>query len=117
MNGIDAAVNYWVNELQVEEKRPAFREALRKVVEREHKPGEVLRLVVDYDPFEPLLTAVREAGIECRGCMFSADGLFYSKTRTRIEEDGSFVVQEGYGAKPRTVWPSPTPSAGTEEKG
>lgn len=103
-NAVDAAVEYWTSELRVEAKRPAFRDALRTVLERAYKPGERLRLNVDYDPQGELLEAVRAAGIECRGCMFSADGLFWAKTRTSIEPDGRFVVREGYGAPERVVF-------------
>jgi len=117
MSVVQAAVAYWVDELQRKDKRDAFREALTKVLEREYKPGTRLDLTVDYDPFPPLLDAVRDAGIECRGCMFSADGLFFSKTRTHITEDGKFIVREGYGAQPRQVYPVPTPAGGNGDAG
>lgn len=33
-------------------------------------------LWVDYDPMDDLLPLVRNAGIECGGCLFSAQGIF-----------------------------------------
>lgn len=86
-----------------------FREALVPAVVaelegREQFNGQVgsgsCDLVCDYDPFEPLLSAVRAAGIKCRGSMFSAEGIFPSKHRMYIEA-GRIRVVEGYGAPNR----------------
>jgi hypothetical protein len=56
----------------------------------------------DYDPKGPLLNAVRAAGIECRGMMFSAEKIFPYKHRMYIE-DGRIRVHEGYGATGRDL--------------
>lgn len=111
MSVLKAAVDYWASELQRADKREAFRDALTKILERDYKPGESMRLVADYDPLDQLLEAVQAADIKCRGCMFSADGLFHYKTRTRITADGRFEVSEGYGASPRQVYPPPAEGA------
>jgi hypothetical protein len=92
-----------------EEQFVAFREALRadllaiweaarEDAERSATALPWAVLDVDYDPRPPLLGALLEAGIACRGFMFSADGLLPRKTVMWVNFDGSTVVKLGYGA-------------------
>lgn len=51
---------------------------------------------VDYDPDEYLLEALHQAEIECRGNMFSANGIWPGKTTMVIDEKG-IRVAVGHG--------------------
>lgn len=106
-NVFEAAARYWADLLEVSDKRDAlYTELLARLPKAlEDIPHFGIRLDVDYDPFDVLLEAVRATGIECRGMMFSAQGLFPSKTRTMVRRDVTFEVCEGYGAMERIVWP------------
>lgn len=53
-------------------------------------------LYSDYDPQDELLSAVRGAGQECRGMMFSSDHILPTKTGTQITP-GRIEPKEGYG--------------------
>jgi|WetSurMetagenome_2_1015567.scaffolds.fasta_scaffold27185_2 hypothetical protein len=104
-DAIAAAVDYWTGLLEIEEKREAFKAALLPLVEQEWRQEVygIVGLCVDYDPNHLLLGALHAIGIECRGCFFSADGIFPRKHRSVIEE-GAFRVGEGYGAPFRDVF-------------
>jgi hypothetical protein len=110
-----AAARYWsdlwraTNPSIHEDTLAKFREALVPAIVAELDGREGFNgvagsgsceIVCDYDPFEPLLSAVRAAGIKCRGNMFSAEGIFPSKHRMYIEA-GRIRVAEGYGAAAR----------------
>lgn len=80
-----------------------FKEALRPLIlEKLEKEG-VCYLDCDYDPHEPLLTAVRAAGIECRGFMFSAYGILPQKHSLKVFPH-ELKPKEGYGN-----WLNPIP--------
>jgi hypothetical protein len=97
---IDTAVKFWAGELQVESKREAFARELRAILEASQLP---VYLIVDYDPSGPLLDAIQRSGIDCRGCMFSAEGLWPFKTRSRVGVD-YFWVSEGYASERRYLF-------------
>lgn len=102
-----AIADYWANLFEVEDKREELHAALFRLIEDGGQDPEVS---VDYDPRGLLLDAVREIGIECRGCMFSAQGLFPEKHRMIIRT-GFVVVNEGYGGERRTIWGDDVPSS------
>jgi hypothetical protein len=103
----DAVANYWAELFQVDDKRDQLRDALRKriigVADDSAEGRHGFACGVDYDPQGPLLDAVNDIGIACRGCMFSADGLFPRKHRMVVRPD-EVRVCEGYGAPDRTIW-------------
>lgn len=104
---LGVAASWWAQRLQVERKREEFRVELLAVLRREwadvakecraHGWTPIMRPGVDYDPDPLLLEALRAVGIECRGVMCSADGLFLRKTCSEIG-DGYFAVSDGRGA-------------------
>jgi hypothetical protein len=115
---IQAVVDFWDKQLIPDDRRQQFRHAVRAVlVKAAEAPGSdrgALYFKVDYDPQQLLLEAVRAAGIECRGFMFSADGLFRCrKTYTRVMPR-QVKLKEGYGAGEVWLWREPSPHDGTD---
>lgn len=95
---IDAAVKQMLEWWMIEDKREAFEAALRKVIARDLAERGTCELYVDYDPQGSLLEAVREAGVECRGSWWSAEGIFQcQKSGVAIDAHGA-KVKKGYGA-------------------
>lgn len=79
------SADWWASRLQIIHKREAA-------------PWGRMFLRVDYDPWDELLEVIREIGIECRGCMYSADGILPMKTSMRIYfDEPRVVVSEGRG--------------------
>jgi hypothetical protein len=91
---IDITIEFWMRvfEIEDEDTRAKFREALERTV----TPTGPMWMQVDYDPFDDLLACVLEAGVECRGSFFSAQGILPEKTETRMRHDG-VVIKLGYG--------------------
>lgn len=94
------AASWWTSHLQVVDKREAFRVELeRLLVAGRFGAREAciwgVRLEVDYDPGPTLLAALHGAGIECRGFVFSADGILPSKTGMAIFDGGCIEVRLG----------------------
>lgn len=87
----EQAAKWWGERFGIAEKRQQFEQALIK-----HLPDEDWYTYNDYDPDGFLLDAVREV-VECRGNMFSGDGLFPRKTGLR-RYDNVLFAKEGYGA-------------------
>lgn len=87
----ERAANWWAERFELAEKRDQFKSALLK-----HLPDGDWSIYNDYDPQGYLLDAVREV-TECRGFMFSGDGLVPRKTGM-IREDDKLIAKEGYGA-------------------
>ena len=78
------------------EKRQAFVDAVLGGLSLD---GEAM-LHNDYDPDDILLEAIREAGIPCRGYMFSGTDLgLPAKTYTRRSESGRITLKWGYAAR------------------
>lgn len=94
---IDIAISFWMRAFEVEdpEKRKAFEVELRERLTPDY--GE-LSLYVDYDPIGLLLDCVRAIGIECSGCLGSAEGLFPGKTGTNFDQyRGGVRIRLGRG--------------------
>jgi hypothetical protein len=122
---IDAVARFvagwWAARLQ-QGDRELFKESLLGLVTAHllaHPERPHLMLECDYDPRGPLLDAVRAAGIECRGVMFSGDGILPRKHSTDIfparkaspefdeqAQPARLVLKEGYGN-----WRDPIPLA------
>ena len=91
MNINEIAAQWWADRFEIKDKREELKEALLK-----HLPDGDWKTYNDYDPDGPLLLAVSEV-TECRGFMFSGDGLFPRKTGLHRRGD-ILVAKEGYGA-------------------
>ena len=91
--------HFWMRVLEVEDedKRTRFSAALMKRLVDD--APETYKLYNDYDPWGVLLTCIREAGVECRGHLFSCGGIFPQKTGTTVyRSDTSGVrLKVGYG--------------------
>jgi hypothetical protein len=71
---VQAVVNWFGGEFMLDDKRAAFRVELEKVVRRdlsEWSADRLYQLYIDYDPNEPLLEALCNAGVECSGSFSS----------------------------------------------
>lgn len=95
------AAKWWADRLLVRglPHRDAFEALLREALEVSPPThGFGWSIAVDYDPQGMLLEVVRTAGIECRGCMWSAEDLLPMKTRMTIDVDTMAIeVSEGRG--------------------
>jgi hypothetical protein len=96
------ASDWWADRFQIDAKRAQFRaELYSRLIEGTHAPdderGFGLSLRVDYDPEDTLLDVVRAIGIDCRGFMFSADGILPNKTRMRVYRDGRIEAGNRWG--------------------
>jgi hypothetical protein len=87
----ETAARWWSDRFGIADKRDALKAALMK-----HLPDGDWETYNDYDPSGLLLAAVREV-TECRGCMFSGDGLFPCKTGLSRRND-VLRSKEGYAA-------------------
>jgi hypothetical protein len=107
---------WWTDRLMMGDK-DAFRSFLERAVAAQLQERMFVHVECDYDPRDILLDAVRAAGVECRGMLFSARGILPSKHSTTVypekqanaEFDEPFaparlVVKEGYGN-----WSDPIP--------
>lgn len=99
------AAEWWAERLEQGDKE-AFINALEAYVQAalddpRHEErlggadGDVV-LKTDYDPFGMLLEAVRAAGVECSGCMFSCRGVLPMKTMLRVNAS-RLRPKKGYG--------------------
>ena len=89
------AAEWWANKLdsQYSEKREMFKQALYfRLINHPNWD----KLQNDYDPDDILLAALEDVEIECRGYLFSGDGIFPSKT-TMLNEKEGIRVKVGYG--------------------
>lgn len=106
---INAVVAWWAERWIPNDTREAFRAALRlrlEAFETDVPPGSVgwlVQLDCDYDPKGMLLDAVHDAGVECRGFMFSAQGLLPSKHCVTIHGDNA-EAKAGYGVSWVEIW-------------
>lgn len=91
------SADWWASRFLIDDKRAEFAAALaRRIVSA--APQGRLFLKVDYDLWDELLEVIREIGIGCRGCMYSADGILPMKTSMRIYfDEPRVVVSEGRG--------------------
>lgn len=108
----ETIADYWAAKFMVDDKREAFRASLRAQLNAaESFHWDDLR--VDYDPQGMLLTAVREAGIECSGFMGSARDILPMKHKMEVI-DGKVSVSEGY-VPYRQIWPVEEPRDVSEQ--
>lgn len=96
------AADWWTERLQAGDKAK-FRAALYDSVLDALTARGHIRLECDYDPFGALLAAVRAAGLECRGFMFSGRGILPQKHSLDVWPD-RLEPKEGYGN-----WRDPIP--------
>lgn len=89
-----AAAQWWGDRLQRGD-RDAFEKALTVQILIQLETAGGCLLECDYDPQGAVLDAVRAAGVECRGWMFSAKGILPSKHETIIRP-GHIEPKEGY---------------------
>lgn len=103
---IDAAVDWWAANWQKAGSKAAFRAALHELVTAyaAEEDGRIL-LECDYDPQGLLLQAVQTVEPNCRGFMFSAEGLLPMKTHTWIRPH-EVTLKHGYGAPDQVLWRS-----------
>jgi len=89
------ATDWWADRLMSGDKRK-FKDTLYPLVLADLNEHGQCNLECDYDPFGHLLTAVRAAGLECRGFMFSARGILPQK---HVLDVLPYVLKpkEGYG--------------------
>lgn len=89
------AAKWWGDRLRSGD-REAFEEFLAMELEMAlmHTPSVFLEC--DYDPQGILLQAVRAAGVECSGFMFSAKGILPTKHDLTVRPD-RLEPKEGYG--------------------
>lgn len=87
----ETAANWWADRFEVIGQKKQFKAALLK-----HLPEGDWETYNDYDPNALLLAAVREV-TECRGSMYSGDGLFPRKTGLK-REGNRLLAKEGSGA-------------------
>lgn len=98
----EIAANWWAERFMVKDKREEFKDALKaRLLEVEPDPcrGPALSIYSDYDPDETLLAAIHDIGIECRGCLFSSEGLLPCKTGLTLSKEGELWAKEGYGER------------------
>lgn len=114
----ETAAQWWAEQFKIDDKRAAFKAALLELL-----PGLVCRyhaspdsplfnLRVDYDPIGAMLEAVRAAGVECEGCMFSAEGILPGKTTMWIYTSG---VEVCHGRLSDSQWLSTNPPSNCVE--
>jgi hypothetical protein len=76
--------------------REKFEEALRPLIAADLAERGSSDTECDYDPHGHLLIAVRAAGIECQGVLFSARGILPEKHQLHVYPD-RLEPKEGYG--------------------
>lgn len=91
----EMAAQWWTDRLQQGDKA-IFKKTLETLVQQDlDKWGECI-LDCDYDPDIRLRAAVRAAGVECQGCMFSAQDILPIKHMLKVYPD-LLEPKEGYG--------------------
>ena len=91
----EMAGKWWAERLYRGNKEQ-FAEEIRVRVLLELQTREIVYLECDYDPQGILLEAVHAIGIECRGFLFSADGILPRKHALKVRHD-RLEPKEGYG--------------------
>lgn len=89
------ATEWWAERLMAGDVEK-FKAALRPLVLADLEQHGHCFLECDYDPHGHLLTAVRAAGLECAGVMFSANGILPRKHELDVYPD-KLEPKEGYG--------------------
>jgi hypothetical protein len=91
----EMAPQWWTDRLQQGDKS-TFKATLENLIQIELDSDGRCFTNVDYDPSGPVLEAVRAAGVECQGFMFSAKGILPMKTSLWVYPD-KLSPREGYG--------------------
>lgn len=91
----ETAADWWTERLMTGDKA-AFTNSLKASIEQKLRDRGSCFVECDYDPHGILLDAVRAAGLECGGFMFSARGILPQKHST-IVKPGLIEPKEGYG--------------------
>jgi hypothetical protein len=89
------AAQWWADRLQQGDK-DKFKTFLAEAIDREITAYGHSYTDCDYDPQGILLEALRAAGVECQGCMMSAEGILPMKHSLRAMPD-CLEPKEGYG--------------------
>lgn len=89
------ATEWWAERLLSGDKIK-FSETLQPLIENDLISRGSCFLECDYDPQKHLLTAVRAAGLECGGFLFSAKGILPTK-HTLAVVPSRLTPKEGYG--------------------
>jgi len=96
MNDAEAkvmAARWWAETLPAEKREPFIVALVKRLPEGKWTTYN------DYDPDEVMVEALREAGIPCRGCMFSGRELGFP-SKTGVSWDGvQLFIKQGYGAE------------------
>jgi hypothetical protein len=87
----ERAAQWWADHLFIKAKQESLKSELLKLL-----PDADYLLYNDYDPQDLLLIAVRAAGINCDGYMFSGRDLFPNKIGLKREGENLFE-KLGYG--------------------
>ena len=95
-NAARMATAWWIGRLLMVDKADELRAALQPKIFAALQDQGYIRLENDYDPRGVLLAAVREAGIECDGYMFSGRNIFPDKHTLMVRPD-RLEPKEGYG--------------------
>lgn len=101
------AAKWWTSLLQAGD-RAAFEAHLRTAIETDLRVHGRSMLQVDYDPFGHILDAVRAAGVECSGMLFSARGILPGKTRMTVKRE-RIEARSGYGSPWEVIAGEPRP--------
>lgn len=91
----EMATAWWTDRLMSGDAK-LFAETLRPLIEADLRETGFCTLECDYDPRGHLLTAVRAAGLECRGMMLSASGILPQKHDLDVTPT-VLCPKEGYG--------------------
>lgn len=95
MKAAQMAAKWWADRLKQGDKA-AFEKVLCGLIEGELALNGRCYIEVDYDPDALLLIALEAAGVECRGCMASAEGILPMKHSLWVFPD-VLKPKEGYG--------------------
>ncbi len=96
------AADWWTERLRQGDKE-AFRTRLTELIDAQLEKRAMVSVSVDYDPDTTLIDALKAAGVECRGFLFSADDIFPRKHDLLISKT-ELRPKEGYGN-----WTDPIP--------
>lgn len=91
----ELAAQWWTDRLERGDKE-TFKASIQASILTALDEHGFIEVECDYDPDGPLLDAVRAAGIECSGYMFSAKGILPCKHSLSVTPT-AMEPREGYG--------------------
>lgn len=91
------ASSWWASMLDSkwDNKREDFYKSLESLIVNILNHQDMITIDVDYDPDDIILWALYESGVDCKGVLFSARGIFPEKHRMRVSRAG-IMVKMGY---------------------